>query len=103
MGLFAVFGFPFAITLTVPYVVMAEANGGGGLGFGLAMGVLNIAIVVPQLIVTVSSGPWDAVFGGGNMAAFMGAAVFGLGAAVLAVWKLPRSSNSSRQCSGGCV
>lgn len=89
--LFAVLGFPYAITLTVPYSMTAELTAETGGGQGLAIGILNIAIVVPQTIVTLGAGPLDGLFGGGNEPAFAVAAVFGLVAAVVAVWKLPTS------------
>lgn len=89
VALFAVLGFPYAITLTVPYSMTAELTAETGGGQGLAIGILNIAIVVPQTIVTLGAGPLDGLFGGGNEPAFAVAAVFGLVAAVVAVWKLP--------------
>jgi len=89
--LFAVLGFPFAITLTVPYSMTAALTAETGGGQGLAIGILNIAIVVPQTVVTLGAGPLDGLFGGWNEPAFAVAAVFGLVAAVVAVWKLPIS------------
>jgi solute carrier family 45, member 1/2/4 len=38
-----------------------------GGGQGLCTGVLNISIVVPQMIIAVGSGPWDELFGKGNI------------------------------------
>jgi hypothetical protein len=90
---------------------------------GLATGVLNLAIVVPQvrqlllvpfcferavedihrlmlphenlqIVVSLGAGPWDALYGGGNTPAFVLASVFSLAAGVLAVLKLPKLSNS---------
>lgn len=142
------------ITYSVPFSVTAEltAGTGGGQGLccwcffllhyahvilidwgyffyqspGLATGVLNLAIVVPQvsmfirnkmyfymcchwrcldhlilhysvqIVVSLGAGPWDALFGGGNVPAFALASVFSLGAGVLAVLKLPKLPNSYR-------
>lgn len=90
---------------------------------GLATGVLNLAIVVPQvrhsvstfsfsmhivtediptpmiafclqIVVSLGAGPWDALYGGGNIPAFALASIFSLAAGVLAVLKLPKLSNS---------
>lgn len=92
----------------------------------MATGVLNLAIVVPQvgyifqislfeyaplitghvralmlplclqIVVSLGAGPWDALFGGGNVPAFALASVFSLAAGVLAILKLPKLSNSYR-------
>ncbi|XP_028947822.1 sucrose transport protein SUC3 isoform X2 [Malus domestica] len=45
---FALLGFPLAITYSVPFSVTAELTADAGGGQGLAIGVLNLAIVVPQ-------------------------------------------------------
>nr|CAB3448404.1 unnamed protein product [Digitaria exilis]CAB3451566.1 unnamed protein product [Digitaria exilis] len=65
-----------------------------GVREGLATGVLNLAIVVPQIVVSLGAGPWDALYGGGNIPAFALASIFSLAAGVLAVLKLPKLSNS---------
>ncbi|XP_008389503.1 sucrose transport protein SUC3 isoform X3 [Malus domestica] len=46
---FALLGFPLAITYSVPFSVTAELTADAGGGQGLAIGVLNLAIVVPQV------------------------------------------------------
>ena len=94
VALFAVLGFPFAIILSVPNSMTMELIADSGGGQGLAMGILNLAIVIPQLIVTLGAGPWDSWFGGGNEPAFVLAALFGFGAAAVAVWKLPKTSGT---------
>nr|XP_010940403.1 sucrose transport protein SUT4 isoform X2 [Elaeis guineensis] len=83
-----------SITYSVPFSVTAELTADTGGGQGLATGVLNLAIVIPQMIVSLGAGPWDALFGGGNIPAFALASVFALAAGILAVLKLPRLSNS---------
>ncbi|KAK8956916.1 Sucrose transport protein SUC3 [Platanthera zijinensis] len=85
----------FQITYSVPFSVTAELTAGTGGGQGLATGVLNLAIVIPQMIVSLGAGPWDAIFGGGNIPAFALAAVFSLVAGVVAFLKLPLLSSSS--------
>ncbi|KAL5207682.1 hypothetical protein ABZP36_032117 [Zizania latifolia] len=91
---FSLLGLPLSITYSVPFSVTAELTAGTGGGQGLATGVLNLAIVVPQIVVSLGAGPWDALLGGGNIPAFALASVFSLGAGVLAVLKLPKLSNS---------
>lgn len=86
---FALLGFPLAITYSVPFSVTAELTADSGGGQGLAIGVLNLAIVVPQMIVSLGAGPWDALFGGGNVPAFVLASIFALGGGIMAKMKLP--------------
>ncbi|XP_047337754.1 sucrose transport protein SUC3 isoform X2 [Impatiens glandulifera] len=94
---FALLGFPLAITYSVPFSVTAELTADSGGGQGLAIGVLNLAIVVPQMMVSLGAGPWDALFGGGNIPAFALASVSAFAAGVVAMLKLPHlSSNSNR-------
>eukprot|EP00249_Psilotum_nudum_P014723 c24968_g2_i1 orf=802-2400(+) len=77
--IFAVLGAPLAVTYSVPYALTATFTSRTGGGQGLSMGVLNLAIVIPQVFISVGSGPWDAIFGGGNIPAFL----FGGGSAFL--------------------
>ncbi|KAL6192745.1 hypothetical protein ACLB2K_033831 [Fragaria x ananassa] len=91
---FALLGFPLAITYSVPFSVTAELTADAGGGQGLAIGVLNLAIVVPQMIVSLGAGPWDALFGGGNIPAFVLASFAALAAGIFAVRRLPDLSNS---------
>ncbi|KAG2702303.1 hypothetical protein I3760_06G083200 [Carya illinoinensis] len=94
--LFALLGFPLAITYSVPFSVTAELTADSG----LAIGVLNLAIVVPQMIVSLGAGPWDALFGGGNIPAFVLASISGFAAGVIAIRRLPNLSSSSYKSSG---
>jgi solute carrier family 45 protein 1/2/4 len=95
--LFTVLGFPLAITYSVPYSVTAELTADSGGGQGLAMGILNLAVVIPQTVVALGAGPWDALFGGGNEPAFGFAAMSALAAGVIAVWKLPALARHGHQ------
>nr|ANZ54935.1 sucrose transporter [Manihot esculenta] len=97
---FALLGFPLAITYSVPFSVTAELTADSGGGQGLAIGVLNLAIVVPQMIISLGAGPWDALFGGGNIPAFALASVCALAAGIIAALKLPNLSSSSFKSSG---
>ncbi|KAJ4833473.1 Sucrose transport protein suc3 [Turnera subulata] len=97
---FTLLGFPLAITYSVPFSVTAELTADSGGGQGLAIGVLNLAIVIPQMIVSIGAGPWDELFGGGNIPAFVLASVAALAAGVIACLKLPILSSSSFKSSG---
>ncbi|KAJ8773714.1 hypothetical protein K2173_006364 [Erythroxylum novogranatense] len=97
---FALLGFPLAITYSVPFSVTAELTADSGGGQGLAIGVLNLAIVVPQMIVSLGAGPWDELFGGGNIPAFVLASVCALAGGIIATLKLPNLSSSSFKSSG---
>ncbi|KAL6983505.1 sugar transporter [Sarracenia purpurea var. burkii] len=97
---FALLGFPLSITYSVPFSVTAELTADSGGGQGLAIGVLNLAIVIPQMIVSLGAGPWDALFGGGNIPAFVLASFCALAAGVTACLRLPRMSSSSFKSSG---
>lgn len=46
------------------------------------------------MIVSLGAGPWDALFGGGNLPAFVLASMSALAAGVFAVHKLPNLSSS---------
>ncbi|CAI9297133.1 unnamed protein product [Lactuca saligna] len=93
--IFAILGLPLAITYSVPFSVTAELTADTGGGQGLAIGVLNLAIVIPQMVVSLGAGPWDALFGGGNVPAFVLASVSALAAGVFASLKLPTLSTNS--------
>ncbi|KAL2559564.1 Sucrose transport protein SUC3 [Forsythia ovata] len=92
---FALLGLPLSVTYSVPFSVTAELTADSGGGQGLAIGVLNLAIVVPQMIVSLGAGPWDALFGGGNIPAFVLASISALAAGFIAINKLPTLASSS--------
>lgn len=98
--IFAILGLPLAITYSVPFSVTAELTADTGGGQGLAIGVLNLAIVIPQMVVSLGAGPWDALFGGGNVPAFVLASVSALAAGVFAWLKLPTLSTNSYKPTG---
>lgn len=41
------------------------------------------------MVVSVASGPWDALFGGGNLPAFVVGAVAALASGILSIFMLP--------------
>ncbi|KAK7271021.1 hypothetical protein RJT34_26601 [Clitoria ternatea] len=86
---FSVLGIPLAITYSVPFALASIYSSTSGAGQGLSLGVLNVAIVVPQMLVSAISGEWDKLFGGGNLPAFVVGAVAAAISAVLAIVLLP--------------
>lgn len=89
LALFSVLGIPLAITYSIPFALASIFSTDSGAGQGLSLGVLNLAIVIPQMVVSVLSGPWDALFGGGNLPAFVVGAVAALASGILSVVLLP--------------
>ncbi|KAL6213822.1 hypothetical protein ACLB2K_013261 [Fragaria x ananassa] len=89
LALFALLGIPQAITYSVPFALASIFCSNSGAGQGLSLGVLNLAIVVPQMVVSVASGPWDALFGGGNLPAFVVGAIAAVLSGILALTMLP--------------
>ncbi|KAK7271017.1 hypothetical protein RJT34_26596 [Clitoria ternatea] len=89
MAFFAVVGIPLAVNYSVPFALASIYCSNAGAGQGLSLGVLNLAIVIPQMIVSALSGPWNALFGGGNLPAFVFGAVCSGISAVMAAFLLP--------------
>ncbi|WVZ74895.1 hypothetical protein U9M48_023011 [Paspalum notatum var. saurae] len=83
------------VLYSVPWAVASEVTAEEGGGQGLAIGVLNIAIVLPQLVIALTAGPIDGAFNKGNTPAFGIGAAFGLICAVLAVVILPKTRGVS--------
>ncbi|KAL0921871.1 hypothetical protein M5K25_008985 [Dendrobium thyrsiflorum] len=88
---FTILGAPLAITYSLPFALISARIEALGLGQGLAMGVLNLAIVIPQIIISLGSGPWDQLFGGGNSPAFAVGAASAFFAGLAAIVAIPRS------------
>ncbi|GKV19960.1 hypothetical protein SLEP1_g30150 [Rubroshorea leprosula] len=95
--IFSVLGVPLAITYSVPYALISTRIESLGLGQGLSMGVLNLAIVIPQVVVSLGSGPWDQLFGGGNSPAFAVAAIAAFTSGLIAILAIPRSSTIAQK------
>ncbi|KAI3837837.1 hypothetical protein MKX03_029184 [Papaver bracteatum] len=87
LALFAVLGVPLAVTYSIPFALASIFYNSSGAG--LAMGLLNLAVVIPQILVSVPSGPWDALFGGGNLPAFVVGAVAAAAGGIVALIMLP--------------
>ncbi|KAJ4850510.1 Sucrose transport protein suc4 [Turnera subulata] len=90
--IFAFLGAPLAITYSVPYALVSSRIEPLGLGQGLSMGVLNLAIVTPQVVVSLGAGPWDQLFGGGNSPALAVGGLAALLGGLIAIVGIPRSS-----------
>lgn len=90
---FTVLGIPLAITYSVPYALISSRIEALGLGQGLSMGVLNLAIVIPQVVVSLGSGPWDQLFGGGNSPALAVGAISAFAGGLISILAIPRSSS----------
>ncbi|XP_075672118.1 sucrose transport protein SUC2-like [Castanea sativa] len=89
LTLFAVLGIPQAVTFSIPFALASIFSSTSGAGQGLSLGVLNLAIVIPQMIISVTSGPWDSLFGGGNLPAFVVGAIAAAISGMLALTLLP--------------
>ncbi|KAK4416877.1 Sucrose transport protein SUC2 [Sesamum alatum] len=89
LALFAILGIPLAVTYSIPFALASIFSSNSGSGQGLSLGVLNLAIVIPQMVVSVGSGPWDQLFGGGNLPAFVLAAVAAAVSGILSLVMLP--------------
>ncbi|XP_031247159.1 sucrose transport protein SUC2-like [Pistacia vera] len=89
LAIFTVLGIPQAITFSVPFAMASIFCKSSTAGQGLSLGVLNLAIVIPQMLVSLVGGPFDALFGGGNMPAFLAGAVFAAASGIVALTMLP--------------
>ncbi|KAL7208862.1 hypothetical protein ACSBR1_030571 [Camellia fascicularis] len=72
-------------TYSLPFALTSIISSSVGAGQGLALGVLNLSIVIPQVAAAMVSGPLDAFFGGGNLPAFV---MGGIAAALSGVFSL---------------
>ncbi|KAL0360124.1 UNVERIFIED_CONTAM: Sucrose transport protein SUC2 [Sesamum radiatum] len=93
-AIFAVLGIPQAVTYSIPFALASIYSKDTTTGQGLALGLLNLAIVIPQIIVSLLSGPLDALLGGSNLPAFVWG---GIAAAIggIAALKLPPAESES--------
>ncbi|KAK2660966.1 hypothetical protein Ddye_007499 [Dipteronia dyeriana] len=93
LAIFTILGIPLAITFSVPFALASifckTSGSNSSAGQGLSLGVLNLAIVVPQMVVSFLAGPFDALFGGGNLPAFVFGAVAAAVSAAVAITMLP--------------
>ncbi|KAH7656308.1 Sucrose/H+ symporter plant protein, partial [Dioscorea alata] len=92
--IFALLGFPLSVLFSVPAAVAAQLADIGGNGQGLSIGILNISVVIPQVIISLSAGPWDALFDKGNLPAFAMASFFAFISTFVAFFVLPKLTNT---------
>ncbi|KAG6598988.1 Sucrose transport protein SUC2, partial [Cucurbita argyrosperma subsp. sororia] len=88
-SIFAVLGIPLSVTFSVPFALASIFSSNSKAGQGLSLGILNLFIVIPQLLVSAVSGPLDAAFGGGNLPAFVMGGIAAFASAMCAVFLLP--------------
>ncbi|XP_054825415.1 sucrose transport protein-like [Prosopis cineraria] len=101
LSLFALLGIPLAITYSIPFALASIFSTTSGAGQGLSLAVLNLAIVIPQMFVSVVNGPWDALFGGGNLPAFVAGAVAAAASGILSMILLPSPPPDFKPAVGG--
>ncbi|XP_022719786.1 sucrose transport protein SUC2-like [Durio zibethinus] len=89
LALFGLLGIPLAVTYSIPFALASIYCSTTGGGQGLSLGVLNLSIVIPQMFISVVSGPLDAAFGGGNLPAFVLGSIVAAISALLAIFALP--------------
>ncbi|KAK6938496.1 hypothetical protein RJ641_032004 [Dillenia turbinata] len=89
LTLFAILGMPQAVTYSIPFALASIFSESSGAGQGLSLGVLNLAVVVPQMVVALVAGQIDAAFGGSNLPAFILGAVAAGASGVCALTLLP--------------
>ncbi|KAH7656309.1 Sucrose/H+ symporter plant protein [Dioscorea alata] len=97
--IFAALGFPLTVLFSVPPAVAAQLADIGGTGQGLNIGILTMFCVIPQVIISVSAGPWDALFHKGNLPAFAMASFFAFVSAFVAFFVLPKLKTSTLSAS----
>ncbi|XP_042374626.1 sucrose transport protein SUT1-like [Zingiber officinale] len=100
LAVFTILGFPLAVVYSIPFAVTAQLTANAEGGQGLCVGVLNVSIVIPQVIVALGAGPWDALFGKGNMPAFALASAIAFVCSIVVLFVLPRLSKSNYKTSG---
>lgn len=94
-ALFTALGIPQAVTYTIPFALASIYSHNSDTGQGLALGLLNLAIVIPQMLVALVSGPLDSLFGSSNLPAFtMGGVAAALGG--ILAWKMLPGNDSAQ-------
>ncbi|KAJ0235245.1 Sucrose transport protein SUC9 [Hirschfeldia incana] len=89
LSLFAILGIPLAVTFSIPFALASIISSSSGAGQGLSLGVLNLAIVIPQMVVSLGAGPFDSWFGGGNLPGFVVGAIAAAISGIVAITVLP--------------
>ncbi|KAL5843574.1 hypothetical protein ACOSQ4_009532 [Xanthoceras sorbifolium] len=82
-------GISLAVQYSIPFAMASIYCSITGGGQGLSLGVLNLAIIIPQMIVSVGCGPLEAFFGSNNAPSFELGAVVATISAIVAIFVLP--------------
>ncbi|KAK8523333.1 hypothetical protein V6N13_113282 [Hibiscus sabdariffa] len=93
LALFGLLGIPLAVTFSIPFALASIYCSDAGAGQGLSLGLLNLSIVIPQMIISVVSGHLGVAFGGRNLSAFLLGSIVAAINAFLAIFALPNPKN----------
>nr|XP_017245608.1 PREDICTED: sucrose transport protein SUC8-like [Daucus carota subsp. sativus] len=93
--IFAILGIPLSVTYSIPFALASIFSADSKAGQGLSLGVLNISICIPQILVSVTSGPIDEAFGGGNLPMFAVGMVCALVSGILAMVLIPKPEDNA--------
>ncbi|KAL1819759.1 hypothetical protein ACET3Z_014628 [Daucus carota] len=93
--IFAILGIPLSVTYSIPFALASIFSADSKAGQGLSLGVLNISICIPQILVSVTSGPIDEAFGGGNLPMFVVGMVCALVSGILAIVLIPKPEDNA--------
>ncbi|EXB57384.1 Sucrose transport protein SUC2 [Morus notabilis] len=85
LALFAALGVPLAVTYSVPFALASIFSSTSGAGQGHQIQTYHVV----QMVVSVASGPWDALFGGSNLPAFVVGAISAAVSGLLSLTMLP--------------
>lgn len=97
LAIFALLGIPLSVTYSIPFALASIFSAGSKAGQGLSLGVLNISICIPQIIISLTSGPIDEAFGnGGNLPMFVIGMVCAAISGILAIILLPKPKTSAK-------
>ncbi|KAL1810818.1 hypothetical protein ACET3Z_020883 [Daucus carota] len=97
LAIFALLGIPLSVTFSIPFALASIFSAGSKAGQGLSLGVLNIAICIPQIIISLTSGPIDEAFGnGGNLPMFVIGLFCAALSGILAIVLLPKPKTSAK-------
>ncbi|XP_052202629.1 sucrose transport protein SUC8-like [Diospyros lotus] len=97
LALFGILGIPQAVTFSIPFALASILSSASGAGQGLSLGLMNLAIVIPQMLVSLVIGPLDAAFGGGNTPGFVMGAISAALSGICAFVLLPSTSQIQRR------
>ncbi|CAL1377577.1 unnamed protein product [Linum trigynum] len=95
LAVFGVLGLPLAVTYSIPFAMASIYSHRSGAGQGLSLGVVNMSICFPQMVISLWSGLFDAAFGGGNLSAFIVGTVAAFVSVICAATMLPKPKGAA--------